>query len=86
MATFRAREKALEVVAADTVASHFFRNGRYTKFVDWWFVHRVRLYLISMNAYIHREGVDKKGTEKIVFTTILKDQTAALDVASQENS
>lgn len=45
-------------IAAAKESSHFFKDGNYTRFKDWRFVHRARLGLFSLNGY--RRPIRKK--------------------------
>ncbi|XP_035205579.1 uncharacterized protein LOC118180619 [Stegodyphus dumicola] len=42
--------KAVECAAAAKVSSHFLRDGSFTRFADWRFVHRARLNLVPLNG------------------------------------
>ncbi|KFM74129.1 hypothetical protein X975_08838, partial [Stegodyphus mimosarum] len=42
--------KAIECAAAHNASCHFFREGDYTRFADWRFIHRARLNLVPLNA------------------------------------
>ncbi|XP_035229971.1 uncharacterized protein LOC118201920 [Stegodyphus dumicola] len=42
--------KAIECAAAAKTSSHFFRDGSFTRFADWRFVHRARLNLVPLNG------------------------------------
>lgn len=42
--------KVMECVAADPANSYFMRSGRYTRFMDWRFIHRARLNLLPLNG------------------------------------
>ncbi|KAG8179206.1 hypothetical protein JTE90_004034 [Oedothorax gibbosus] len=41
---------AIEVSALHPASSHFLRNGDYTSFADWRFIHRARLNLLRLNG------------------------------------
>jgi len=40
----------MKLVSKSKVSSHFIRNGTFTRFVDWRFIHRARLNLLSLNG------------------------------------
>ncbi|XP_035205588.1 uncharacterized protein LOC118180627 [Stegodyphus dumicola] len=42
--------KAMECVADSKCSSHFFRDGAFTRFAEWRFIHRARLNLVPLNA------------------------------------
>ena len=42
--------KAMRLVSKSKVSSHFIRSGTFTRFVDWRFIHRARLNLLSLNG------------------------------------
>jgi len=42
--------RAVECVAAHSASSHFLRDGDFTRFADWRFVHRARLNLVPLNG------------------------------------
>jgi len=42
--------RAVECVAAHPASSHFLREGNFTRFADWRFVHRARLNLVQLNG------------------------------------
>ncbi|KAF0713258.1 Reverse transcriptase domain-containing protein, partial [Aphis craccivora] len=42
--------RAVECVAAHAASSHFLREGDFTRFADWRFVHRARLNLVPLNG------------------------------------
>ncbi|CAI6356202.1 unnamed protein product [Macrosiphum euphorbiae] len=42
--------RAVECVAVHSASSHFLRDGDFTRFADWRFVHRARLNLVPLNG------------------------------------
>jgi len=42
--------RAVECVAVHSASSHFLRDGNFTRFADWRFVHRARLNLVALNG------------------------------------
>ncbi|GFW64532.1 uncharacterized protein TNCV_3513541 [Trichonephila clavipes] len=44
------QEKVMDCVAMSAASSHFISNGKYTRFADWHFIHKVRLNLVPLNA------------------------------------
>ncbi|XP_022166275.1 uncharacterized protein LOC111030878 [Myzus persicae] len=42
--------RAVECVAAHSASAHFLREGDFTRFADWRFVHRARLNLVPLNG------------------------------------
>ncbi|XP_060845386.1 uncharacterized protein LOC132924968 [Rhopalosiphum padi] len=42
--------RAVECVAAHAASTHFLRDGDFTRFADWRFVHRARLNLVPLNG------------------------------------
>lgn len=42
--------KTIECIAAHPAASHFIKDGRYTRFCDWRFIHRARTGVLNLNA------------------------------------
>ncbi|GFW64851.1 retrovirus-related Pol polyprotein from type-1 retrotransposable element R2 [Trichonephila clavipes] len=42
--------KVLDCVAMAPASSHFISDGKYTRFADWHFIHKVRLNLVPLNA------------------------------------
>ncbi|XP_054720780.1 uncharacterized protein LOC129230407 [Uloborus diversus] len=58
----RNQGKVMECVAAAKASSHFLFTGEYTKFADWWFIHRARLNLVPLNgAKPWASGADTEG-------------------------
>ncbi|XP_035233151.1 uncharacterized protein LOC118204965 [Stegodyphus dumicola] len=50
--------KALECAASARASCHFFRDGSFTRFADWRFVHRARFNLVPLNGVRH--GTDSE--------------------------
>ncbi|XP_026476640.1 uncharacterized protein T26G10.4-like [Ctenocephalides felis] len=42
--------KAMEVTSANSVSNHFIRDGSFTRFADWRFIHRARLNVLPLNG------------------------------------
>lgn len=42
--------RAVECVATHPASSHFLREGDFTRFADWRFIHRARLNLVALNG------------------------------------
>ncbi|XP_023210578.1 uncharacterized protein LOC111613451 [Centruroides sculpturatus] len=51
--------KACGVTAASEASNHFINNGRFTRFADWFFVHRARLSVVALRGH-KRFGNDTK--------------------------
>ena len=47
--------KAMDCVSADPASSHFNKDGLFTRFADWRFIHRARLNLLPLNGNRHAE-------------------------------
>ncbi|GFV21196.1 retrovirus-related Pol polyprotein from type-2 retrotransposable element R2DM [Trichonephila clavipes] len=43
--------KVMDCVAMSPASTHFFTDGKYTRFADWRFIHKARLNLVPLNAY-----------------------------------
>lgn len=52
--------KAFAVTAANSCSNHFLREGRFTRFADWRFIHRARLNTVTLNATQHWKQVDRR--------------------------
>ncbi|XP_069176419.1 uncharacterized protein [Procambarus clarkii] len=57
--TLRDQGKAMCVVSQEKASSHFMREGEYTTFADWRFVHRARLNLLPLNGATRRPNTNK---------------------------
>ncbi|XP_023240117.1 uncharacterized protein LOC111638606 [Centruroides sculpturatus] len=51
--------KAYSVTSTSAVSNHFINNGKYTRFTDWYFIHRVRMSVVALRGH-KRFGNDTK--------------------------
>ena len=52
--------KTFHMIQADKASSHFMKEGKYTAFADWRFIHRARLNLLPLNACKRGQNVNKR--------------------------
>ncbi|XP_035232575.1 uncharacterized protein LOC118204353 [Stegodyphus dumicola] len=64
--TYPNQGKAMECAAAAKASSHFFRNGAFTRFADWRFIHRARLNLVPLNG-VRRNVNGSRGCRRCNF-------------------
>nr|XP_045619587.1 uncharacterized protein LOC123771180 [Procambarus clarkii] len=57
--TLRDLGKVMSVVSQEKASSHFMRDGEYTTFADWCFIHRARLNLLPLNGANPRPNANK---------------------------
>ncbi|XP_023225130.1 uncharacterized protein LOC111626079 [Centruroides sculpturatus] len=43
--------KAYKLTSASEVSNHFINNGQYTRFSDWYFIHRARLSVVALRGH-----------------------------------
>ncbi|XP_023211847.1 uncharacterized protein LOC111614713 [Centruroides sculpturatus] len=55
--------KAYSVTATSSVSNHFLNNGRYTRFTDWYFVHRARMSVVALRGH-RRFGNETKSCRR----------------------
>ncbi|XP_023210577.1 uncharacterized protein LOC111613450 [Centruroides sculpturatus] len=51
--------KAYKVTSFSPVSNHFMNNGKYTRFSDWYFIHRARMSVVALRGH-RRFGNDTK--------------------------
>ncbi|XP_035205381.1 uncharacterized protein LOC118180390 [Stegodyphus dumicola] len=61
------QRKAIECAAASKASYHFFREGKFTRFADWRFIHRARLNLVPLNA-ARRQDNGMRGCRRCSFS------------------
>lgn len=52
--------RAMECVAVHPASTLFIRNGDYTRFADWRFIHRARLNLVHLNGSVSWRAGDRR--------------------------
>ncbi|XP_023223761.1 uncharacterized protein LOC111624982 [Centruroides sculpturatus] len=43
--------KAFKITSASEVSNHFINNGQYTRFADWFFIHKARLSVVALRGH-----------------------------------
>ncbi|XP_035224702.1 uncharacterized protein LOC118197315 [Stegodyphus dumicola] len=64
--SYPSQRKAIECAAAAEASSHFFRDGSFTRFADWRFIHRARLNLLPLNA-VSRRNAGTRGCRRCSY-------------------
>ncbi|KFM61369.1 Retrovirus-related Pol polyprotein from type-1 retrotransposable element R2, partial [Stegodyphus mimosarum] len=65
--TYPSQGKAIECAASASMSScHFFRDGLFTRFADWRFIHRARFNLVPLNA-VRRRNNGQRGCRRCNF-------------------
>ena len=52
--------KTMHAISADKTSSSFIKDGKFTAFADWRFIHRGRLNLLPLNAAKRGQNIDKR--------------------------
>ncbi|CAM2120230.1 unnamed protein product [Caretta caretta] len=52
--------KAFELTSKWDASSHFLAGGSFTRFANWWFIHRARLNCVPLNGAIRHGNRDKR--------------------------